>query len=548
MPRLTCHPSLRLQLILALCVLGGLLTAALWHGPSPQAWLSLGGIVMLVIWLCHLIYRLRQHCWQLLQLPLQTAVTGLPGKDELHQAEIRLAQLGHCLADQNQRIEMQRRQLELRPLHDALTGLPNRDCFLFEVRRHLATLQRHPEEMALVLIEVRDTRLHRVADEETGRQLQQMADILRQSVRDADLLCYMQNRIFAILLTRLADRELIHLIMQKLQSRLDHAIRLGNYPPSLHFAAGIVQISRHESDAGELLHQAELALNAVEAHGERCYQLFTHQLQQHSAREQFIEQHLATALQNGEIFLQFQPVRAINEQRWVMIEALARWQLPMEGLLKPDAFVPVLDKSPLGRKFSRWVLERALQQLRQLDTAGISGLQISINLSGYQLLDPELPALLDQLTLAYHIIPSRMVLEVNEQAVRLDYTQALERMLQLREAGYRLALDDFGTGYSALTYLSQLPLDYIKLDGQFTLGMLDSPIDRQMIGSIIQMCRTMQRRVISEGVQSQEQTDMLLGQGCDWQQGNLLMPPIGECDLFSQLLHAPGALQPHPDR
>lgn len=548
MSRFSHHLSLRLQLILALCVLGIMLTASLLQEPSPQAWIILAGVIILTLWLCHLIYRLRQHCWHIMQLSLHPAAALTPGRDELHQAETRLAQLGHCLADQQQRIEQQRRQLELRPLHDPLTGLPNRDCFLFEVRRHLATLQRHPEEMALVLLEVRDTRQHRVADDETSRQLQQMADILRQSVRDADLLCYMQHRIFAILLTRLADRELIHLIMQKLQSRLDHAIRLGNYPPSLHFAAGIVQISRHDTEAGELLHQAELALNAVEPHGERCYQLFTHQLQQHSARQQFIEQHLTTALQNGEIFLQYQPVRAVGEQRWVMLEALARWQLPMEGLLKPESFVPILDKSPLGRKFSRWVLEHALQQLRQLDSAGSSGLQISINLSGFQLLDPELPALLDKLTLAYHIIPSRVVLEVNEQAVRLDYTQALERMLQLREAGYRLALDDFGTGYSALTYISQLPLDYIKLDGQFTLGMLDSPIDRQMIGSIIQMGRAMNRRVISEGVQSREQADMLLAQGCDWLQGHLLMPPVGECDLLSQLLHVPALLQPYPDR
>ena len=471
------------------------------------------------------------------QPEIVSAKLGPQCRDELSVLSDGVSVLNQQLTDHKKLLEQQAIQLQQRSLYDPLTGLPNRDCFMFEVGRNLAALQRYPDKQALLLLEINGFRQlsHSVGHQEGERLLQKVAQELRLSVREADLLCHLSDDLFALLVTNLQEVEQIHLIVNKLQSRLESSLLLANRNFSLRFSAGIVLIDSSDTPATELLRQAEMALNEVKQQSTNSYQIYTPRLHEKSVRNHFIEERFALALRNGELYLQYQPIKECRQQRIIGLEALSRWQLPLEGNISPLEFIPILENSRLVLQFGRWVIEQALHQLHQLDVAGMTGLQMAINLTGQQLLDPELHSTLERLTLTYHIIPSRISLELNEQALRFDYQRAQKAMETLHRAGYRLTLDDFGTGYSALTYLSRLPFDNIKLDRSFTLRMLDSDIDKQLVGSIIQMAHSLGKRIIGEGVDNSLQSLLLQELGCDLMQGCLLASPIGECNLISQL-------------
>ena len=510
-----------------------------WFGRLTAVILLLG---LLGLWSYWQFKRLRQVNALLPQI-LQPQQESVPAKlaprcrDELSVLTDGVTVLNQQLTDHKKLLEQQAIQLQQHSLYDPLTGLPNRDCFMFEVGRNLAALQRYPDKQALLLLEINGFRQlsHSVGHQEGERLLQKVAQELRLSVREADLLCHLSDDLFALLVTTLQEVEQIHLIVNKLQSRLESSLLLANRNFSLRFSAGIVLIDSSDTPATELLRQAEMALNEVKQQSTNSYQIYTPRLHEKSVRNHFIEERFALALRNGELYLQYQPIKECRQQRITGLEALSRWQLPLEGNISPLEFIPILENSRLVLQFGRWVIEQALHQLHQLDVAGMTGLQMAINLTGQQLLDPELHSTLERLTLTYHIIPSRISLELNEQALRFDYQRAQKAMETLHRAGYRLTLDDFGTGYSALTYLSRLPFDNIKLDRSFTLRMLDSDIDKQLVGSIIQMAHSLGKRIIGEGVDNSLQSLLLQELGCDLMQGCLLASPIGECNLISQL-------------
>jgi len=511
--------------------------AGSWH------WLPLSLTLMAVLaWWGWQWYRIRRLQQLLAHSTRDAATNASPpprylAHDELSVMTLQVQALQQQLDANSATLAQQATLLQQHSLYDPLTGLPNRDCFMFEVGRQLAALQRYPAQLALILLEINGFKQlsHSVGHLEGERLLQRVAQELSLSVREADLLCHLSGDLFALLISNLQDATQVHIIIAKLQSRLESSLLLTDRNFALQFSAGVVMIDSSELPANELLRQAEMALNEVKLQADQRYQIFTPQLQEKSVRNDFIEQRLSQALRSGEIYLQYQPIQDCKQQKIIGLEALSRWQLPLEGNIPPLEFIPILENSRLGLQFGNWVLEQALHQLHQLDVAGMIGLQMAINLTGQQLLDPELKNTLERLTLTYHIIPSRISLELNEQALRVNYQQAQQVMTALQQAGYRLTLDDFGTGYSALTYLSRLPFHTIKLDRSFTLRMLDCEMDKQLVGNIIQMAHSLGKRVVGEGVDNSLQSLWLQELGCDQLQGHILAAPIGECDLLSQL-------------
>lgn len=526
--------------------------AATWNSllQTPACWLALLFVVLLGCWLYRLLSRLNRLQQAMHQTEFQggdrTQLRLAADADELEYLIDQTRTLHYRLEAQESTIAQQTTQLLQRNLYDPLTGLPNRDCFMFELGRYITSLQRHPAHLALILLEINGLKQlwDQQGHDESERLLQQIAQLLRQSVREADQLSHLGADRFALIITHLQEPEQIHQVMHKLYERLEPTLQLGHHDARLHLSAGIVPLVNSTLPACELLHQAELALQEARLQNGSRYQLFTAKIQEKSIRNHFIEQRFHEAIRTGELCLHFQPIRDSQKPRVLGLEALSRWQLPIEGNIPPAEFIPILEQSILGLEFGHWVIEQAMKQLYQLDLTGLTGLQMAINLTGQQLRDPELLPLLNRLGLVYHIMPSRISFEINEQALRLDYQAAQQVMRQLHEAGFRLTLDDFGTGYSALTYLSHLPFDFIKLDPSFTIRMLDSDLDRQLVGSIIQMAHSLDKRIIGEGIDNTLQSLLLQEMGCDQLQGLLFAAPIGECDLVSQLtkLNQPSSL------
>lgn len=470
------------------------------------------------------------------EAPAQTTTTG-GICDEITTIKSHVTTLILQLAEKESTLDTQSSELRQQTLLDPLTGLYNRQCFMFELNRVIANQQRNSSLLSLILLDVNEfKRINTVLGLQQGDLLlQQLAQRMRHLLRESDLLCRFNGDLFAILTSDIQHKENIHILMSKLLSQLQQPLELGATQHRLQFSAGIVLIQKCFSSVSELLTQAEIALQEAKSQGHNRYQLFTPSLLEKSVRHCFIAKQFPQALLSGQLSLHFQPIYDLARGSIVGLEAFTRWHHPQEGYITPSEFIPILEESTLSLTWGDWVLEQALGQLYQLDRIGHAGLQITINLTTQQLFAPSLPQVLARLTLAYHIMPNRIILELNEAPLICDYKQAHALMLSLHEAGYLLSLDNFGTGYSALSYLHRLPFDYIKLASAFTLKMIDSDIDRQLVGSILQLSHAQGKKVVGERVENALQSSLLQELGCDQLQGYLISHPLSECDLASQL-------------
>ena len=457
--------------------------------------------------------------------------------DELTTIQSNVASLYFSMHEKEIALDLQSQELRQQTLFDPLTGLYNRQCFMFELNRVIANQQRQNALLSLILFDVNEfKRINSTIGSQQGDLLlQQLAQRMRHILRECDLLCRLNGDLFAILTSDIQQRDNIHILMNKLFSQLQQPLELGSTQYRLQFSAGIVFIQKCFIGASELLSQAEMALLEAKSQGHNRYQLFTPSLLEKSVRHGFIAKLFPQSLLNGQLSLHYQPIYDLSLGAIVGLEAFSRWHHPQEGYISPNEFIPILEESQLSLQWGDWVLEQALSMMYQLDKIGHTGLQITVNLTTRQLFSPSLPKVLERLTLAYHISPDRIILELNEAPLIHDYKRAHTIMLSLHEAGYLLSLDNFGSGYSALGYLNRLPFDYIKLASAFTLKMLDSDIDRQLVSSILQLSHTQGKKVVGERIDNALQSNLLQELGCDQLQGYLISHPLSECDLPSQL-------------
>lgn len=457
--------------------------------------------------------------------------------DELSIFKNAISTLLDSLNEKEQALDNQSRELRQQTLFDPLTGLYNRQCFMFELNRVIANQQRQTALLGLILLDINEfKRINSVIGlQQADLLLQQLAQRMRHMLRESDLLCRLNGDLFAILTSDIQQKENIHILMNKLFSQLQQPLQLDESQHRLQFSAGIVIIQKCFSGASELLAQAEIALQEAKSLGHNRYQLFTTSLLEKSVRHCFIAKQFPHALLNGQLSLHFQPIYDLSKASIVGLEAFTRWHHPQEGYITPCEFIPVLEESQLSEQWGDWVLEQALAQLYQLDKIGQSNLQMTVNLTTRQLFSSSLLQVLERLILAYHIRPNRVIIELNEAPLIHDYKQAHAIMASLHDAGYLLSLDNFGSGYSALGYLHRLPFDYIKLASSFTIKMIDSDIDRQLVSSILQMGHAQGKKIVGERVDNALQSNLLQELGCDQLQGYLISHPLSECDLASQL-------------
>ncbi|WP_411387011.1 EAL domain-containing protein [Pseudomonas sp. MPB03] len=429
-------------------------------------------------------------------------------------------------------------QVQHLSMHDALTGLPNRN----KLARYLddaLVAKEHAAPLTLLMVDldnfkpINDSLGHPAGD----AVLLEVAQRLRDSTREQDLVARLGGDEFVVVLNGMEHTTEIDRFCERLIDSLQQPILYETH--SLHIGASIgIAVSRRQGYVpGELIRCADIALYQAKSEGKKTWCYFASQMNDQIQHRRQLESDLRQAVKKNEFVLHFQPRYTVDGREIVAVEALVRWQHPTQGLLGPDAFIPLAEQTDLIVPLSRWVLREACETA--LTWPG--ELMVSVNLSPAQFERSDVVEDVRQVLIETRFPASRLELEITENVMLNDVDGALQVMNALKELGVRLNMDDFGTGYSSLGYLRTYPFDGIKIDKRFIASMSNSSNDRAVVQAIINLGKAMGLTVTAEGVETLAQLGSLGSDQCHEVQGYFLSRPIDK-QAFAQLLENGRAL------
>ena len=414
---------------------------------------------------------------------------------------------------------------------DPVTGLPNRVRFRELVQEAVATGQRESCPVAVLLLnldrfrEVNDTLGHDRGDS----LLQKVGIRLRSTLFAPDVIARLGGNEFGILLPRLAAVDDVRHVIKKLQHFLEAPFILDEIPIIVEASLGVATMPEHAGDADTLLQRADIAMYRAKQMASG-YAVYTPEYDRRSPERLGLMAELRAAIEGDQLLLHFQPKVEIKTGCIVGTEALVRWQHPRHGLLMPDKFIVAAEQTGLIGPLTRWVLTDALNKCQGARREGIE-LRVSVNLSARSLHDPHLLEMIEEALKASGAEPGQLTLEITESAIVLDPKRAEEALVALNRLGIRISIDDFGTGYTSLASIKYLPVNEIKIDKSFVLGMLANNSDAMIVRSVIDLGHNLGLRVVAEGVETKEMLDALAALGCDEAQGYFISRPQ-ECELL----------------
>jgi diguanylate cyclase (GGDEF)-like protein len=430
-------------------------------------------------------------------------------------------------------------ELRHQALHDGLTGLANRVLIMDRIEQLLARNRRAGVEGAALFIDldefknVNDTLGHAAGDQ----LLVAVAARLRGTLRDADTIGRMGGDEFVVLIDGGDLSVAPYLVAERLLDVLREPFELSEARTPLMVNASIGIAIGDRPSAGELLRDADVALYAAKADGRNRYQIFHPEMQTAISHRVEVEFDLRSALSQDQFFLVYQPIYALADLTVIGVEALLRWEHPVNGLMQPDEFIPILEQTGQIREVGRWVLNEACEQLVVWRSRG-DKLDLSVNVSGTQLDTPAMVTHIRDALANSGLAPEALIIEVTETALMRDAAATALQLQAIKALGVRIAIDDFGTGYSSLAYLQQFPVDCLKIDRMFTEAIASSSESEALIGSLVKLGKDLGLTTLAEGVETTSQLDHLRSEAVDEIQGFLLSKPL-DADTFEAEILTP---------
>jgi diguanylate cyclase (GGDEF)-like protein len=480
----------------------------------------------------------------------QTAFGGLSG-DEIEQRLNRLAELERLMKERSDELMWASERLvaelydrtaaeaEANRLqhYDAVTGLPNRRGFERKLERAIEVHLQNGEPAAVVFVgiarlqDVRESLGYQAADQ----VVRLLADRLRMVVRGSDVIGRVGDDDFALLLQQLRQSVDAASVARKLFDAIDVPLQVEHRSLRLEPAVGVAVCPHDATAADLLLARADSAMHHARRHGTGLYQFFRPDLAQRAARRLGLEAELRDAIEHRQFRVHFQPRFDVRSHRVVGAEALLRWEHPTRGLLAPAEFLDIAEDSglivPIG--------EQVLGQACAAAAAWPGNISVAVNLSPREFRGRSMMSIVDQALRTSGLSPARLQIEINEAGLNGPVDEADVAALQtLRAAGVKVALDDFGAGAANLSLLRRLPVDSLKIDGQFVRHAADSRKDALIVAAIAGLGRRLGLRVIAEGIETSGQLALVKKCGCHEAQGYLLGRPM-QADEFFTALPAP---------
>ena len=450
------------------------------------------------------------------------------------------------LAQARRAIALPKAEIEQLAFFDLLTSLPNRRLLMDRLQHALSASARSSRSGALLFLDLdhfktlNDTQGHEMGD----LLLQQIAQRLKACMREQDTVARLAGDEFVVMLEDLAEHTLeaaalARRIGEKILTSLNepYLLETQSYRGTCSMGAslfGAIPIS-----AAELLKQADIAMYQVKARGRNDLCFFDPQMQASITAHAQLEKDLQAALVSEQFALYYQPQCQL-QGGVVGAEALVRWQHPLRGLVPPVEFIPVAEESELINQIGLWVLRTACQQLaRWQDDDRARHLHLAVNVSARQFRQPDFMTQVSTVMHETGIQPHLLKLELTESLVLDNVIDTIAKMSALKSLGIRFSMDDFGTGQSSLSYLTQLPLDQLKIDQSFVRNIGLQATDRVIVQTIIGMARNLGLGVIAEGVETQAQQEFLAANGCTLYQGYMFGKPTPLPDFEALLASAP---------
>ncbi len=420
-------------------------------------------------------------------------------------------------------------------LHDSLTGLANRNLLQQRLDEALRMALRMNKNVAVMFLDldmfkpVNDMYGHATGD----KLLRIVANRLEGCAREIDTVARLGGDEFAMIITNIDDKKDVTKAADRILEKVRKPITIDGISHQIGTSIGISFFPYDSEDPEELFRMADVALYQAKDDGKCVYRLYDEKMDTLAKTEKQIEIDLDLAIRNNELVLHFQPLLDTIDYSIVGAEALVRWQHPTRGMIPPFSFIPIAENSDLILTLGQWILEAACKQARQWQDMGLPHFRTCVNISARQF---QAENFIDTVRNALDISrldPGRLELEITEGMVIGDTESVAKKLEILAELGISLAIDDFGTGYSSLAYLKRFPVNQLKIDQSFIQDIIEDHDDAAITDAVIRLGHSLGLTVVAEGVETEEQIQILRQKGCDVLQGYYFSKPIPS-DKFEQ--------------
>ena len=450
-------------------------------------------------------------------------------------------------------LKRQEDRLRYLAYYDPLTSLPNRRSFNEQLSRILKRSQRRNSNAALMFIDldhfkrINDSIGHGRGD----RLLVEIAKRLTMELREDDAINYLSEddpdddavspeiaRLggdeFTVVLSDVEDTMHVERVASRILATLSEPIALQSHNPVVTPSIGIAIFPHDGKDPDTLVRNADTAMYVAKAEGRACYRFYDEEMNSRAVEQLKMEEELRNALRNNELELRYQPQIDVHTGEVVSMEALVRWKHPERGMVSPLEFIPVAERTGQIIELGEWVMAEVARHCLYWDTLGIRPFRICVNISPLQFNQVDLPDWIIRFLKNSKLSPDRLELELTESAIMTDAETNIAKLRALKEIGLHLAVDDFGTGYSSLSYLKRFPIDTLKIDQSFVAD-LNRPDGAAIVDAIIALAKTLNLRVIAEGIEDEHQLSYLVDKQCDLLQGFYFARPIYPEDVPGML-------------
>lgn len=418
--------------------------------------------------------------------------------------------------------------------YDSLTGLPNRALLRDRVHQAIANVSRSGQQLALMFLDldhfknVNDSLGHNSGDE----LLRVIATRLLQEVREQDTVSRWGGDEFILMLPDCSTEGAAR-VAEKLLSAFNIPCQVGPHELHATLSIGVAMYPSDGSDFESLTKAADAAMYRSKHEGRNTFRFFTAAMQTISQRYLRLENDLNQAITRNELYLDYQPIFSITEQKIIGVEALLRWQHPVLGLIAPTEFIAIAEITGQIIPIGSWVLQQSIKQTKAWEQKGLSGITLSVNLSAAQFRQSHLIEHTKKILAEHNLSVNHLCFELTESMAMEDTGNTTKIMDDLHEAGIAFAIDDFGTGYSSLASLKRFRVAKIKIDQSFVRDVVNDANDRAIVDAIITMAKSLGYKTVAEGVENFEQLAFLKEHGCDEVQGYLYSQPLPADDVFT---------------